>query len=351
MRNNAPGKAFLGKAGPRAGLFFAGNLLSRARKVAAAPVPGLSRIKNAAARNPAKEIRDLPPRQVLLENEEFVVVMARAEQIPRLLQMIGRYREETFRAVGEGTGKERDLDVFDNFYWHLVLWHKANREPAGAYRMGRVDEILPRFGPQGLYVNTLFALAPGFFNRIGPALELGRAFVYPPYQKRLSPVTLLWKGIGRFLAGNPHYVSLYGPASISADYRERSRFAIAQYLSVRCFSPELARFVTPRTPPVIPPEEMRAIEDSGLSDLDALNEFVRSLEADGKAAPGLLQYYLRMGGRALGVNVDESFSNVLDSLIIVDVPALNPRWLARFMGPERARTYLAYHRAGLRKRA
>ena len=63
-----------------------------------------------------------------------------------VLEEIGRLREVTFRAVGEGTGGSCDLDAFDQHYLHLFAWHAGRREVIGAYRLGPTDEILPDRG-------------------------------------------------------------------------------------------------------------------------------------------------------------------------------------------------------------
>lgn len=39
-----------------------------------------------------------------------------------LLRELGRLREIAFRAVGEGSGKRRDVDSYDDDYLHLILW-------------------------------------------------------------------------------------------------------------------------------------------------------------------------------------------------------------------------------------
>jgi putative hemolysin len=86
----------------------------------------------------ASDIASLPPRQVLVDHEGFQVLEARAPQIRNVLREIGRLREVTFRAVGEGTGKAIDLDTFDYDYTHLFIWHAAKREVIGAYRLARI---------------------------------------------------------------------------------------------------------------------------------------------------------------------------------------------------------------------
>lgn len=42
-----------------------------------------------------------------------------------ILRELGRLREIAFRAVGEGSGRRRDLDSYDDDYYHLVLWDRG----------------------------------------------------------------------------------------------------------------------------------------------------------------------------------------------------------------------------------
>jgi hypothetical protein len=68
----------------------------------------------------------------VVETDTYAVYAERGEKIPILLSEIGRLRELTFREVGEGTGKPRDLDVFDDYYTQLILWHKETSTVAGS---------------------------------------------------------------------------------------------------------------------------------------------------------------------------------------------------------------------------
>jgi len=182
-----------------------------------------------APENVAKEIGALPAECVLEETKDFAVCLAASGQIPLALQEIGRLREITFRAAGEGTGKPRDLDRFDGYYLHLFLWNKEKREIAGAYRLGEVQKIVARFGPKGLYTESLFRFQWGFLRRLGPAIELGRSFIRPEYQKQFAPLLLLWKGIGAFVARNPECSTMIGAVSVSNQYSQASRELIARY--------------------------------------------------------------------------------------------------------------------------
>jgi hypothetical protein len=57
-----------------------------------------------------------------------------------LIREIGRMREVTFRAVGEGTNRATDLDEYDFYYHHLVI---GMRQPCTrrGYRVGKGREI------------------------------------------------------------------------------------------------------------------------------------------------------------------------------------------------------------------
>ncbi len=164
----------------------------------------------------AKEVARLPAKKLVAETGDFQVWVATAQELPNTLREIGRLREETFRKAGEGTGRSLDLDRFDTTYRHLWLWNKAAREVCGAYRMGSSGELRRA---TDLYTSTLFKFRPGLMESLHPALELGRSFVRPEYQKSYQALLLLWKGIGAWVARNPHYCTLFGPGSASARNR------------------------------------------------------------------------------------------------------------------------------------
>lgn len=70
----------------------------------------------------------------LLDQRDFEIFFTTADLIPNLLREIGRLREISFREIGEGTDQEIDLDRYDKFYRHLILWdnfQKKSQEPIG----------------------------------------------------------------------------------------------------------------------------------------------------------------------------------------------------------------------------
>ncbi len=171
----------------------------------------------------AREVAALKPDDLLVDAGAQAVYVADAEQIPELLREIGRLREITFRAAGEGTGRALDLDRFDRSYRHLFLWHRHRRELIGAYRIGPTERLLAEGGAGGLYTSTLFRFDRRLFEEMGPALELGRSFVRGEDQRSFSGLLLLWKGIGRLVVQQPEHTVFFGPVSISADYRAISK--------------------------------------------------------------------------------------------------------------------------------
>jgi putative hemolysin len=176
-----------------------------------------------------REVERLGAERVLVSGGDFQVLLASAPEIPNLLHEIGRCREVTYRAVGEGTGNALDLDEFDQHYQHMILWNVVDRRLAGAYRLAATTDVLPTRGVKGLYTNTLFHYESEFFERIGPAVELGRSFVCPEYQKHYSPLLMLWKGIAAFVQRRPECAVLFGAVSISSDYQALSRSLIVDY--------------------------------------------------------------------------------------------------------------------------
>jgi putative hemolysin len=193
----------------------------------------------------AAEIGALPEESFLASAGDQQVWIAEAAAVPGVIREIGRLRELTFREVGEGTGRELDLDRFDDTYLHLFIWQPERREIVGAYRIGRTDQLIEAEGIRGLYTSTLFRFNYRLFDAMGPALEMGRSFIRPEYQRSFSGLLLLWKGIGRYVMHNPEAPILFGPVSISADYRTASQQFIVSFLKSNNFRHEWSRWVRP----------------------------------------------------------------------------------------------------------
>ncbi len=287
----------------------------------------------------ARDVDALGPEDRLLRAGSYEVLCARAEAIPQVLREIGRLREVTFRAAGEGTGRATDLDRFDGHYRHLFVWERTRREVVGAYRVGATDVIAPARGVAGLYTSTLFRYDEEMLSRLGPALELGRSFVRAEYQRSYSPLLLLWKGIGRLVARDPRYRVLFGAVSISSRYQETSQDLLRAFLSQERGDAALAGLVTPiHPPPPLAPPARAAVR---AADVDALDALITRFEGS-QGIPVLLRQYLRLNATLLGFNVDPAFGEALDALMKVDLTQVAASTLRRYLGRD-ADAFLASH--------
>ena len=283
------------------------------------------------------EIDSLNPEEHLLYTHSSTglqIYTAIGREIPNLLKEIGVQREITFRAVGEGSGTACDTDEYDLFYDHLIMWDPAEHRIAGAYRMGRTDEIVKARGVTGIYNSEFFSLGNEFVNHVKNGLEMGRAFITAPYQKHPASLDTLWMGIGRFVMKYPQYRLLYGTVSVSSDYSVRSRALIYEYLKCHCMNKKLAEHVEAKTPPSgmnLLSEDARLLP-TGLADLRLLSAMVSDMEDDGRSIPVLLRQYLRLGGEMVSFNVDDEFGSTFDCLVLVDLTKAPDRLMTRYCG-------------------
>lgn len=271
----------------------------------------------------------------LLEQRDFEVLLFSAEEAPYLLRELGRQREITFRAVGEGTGEPIDISDYDMYYQHIVIWDKSAGEIVGAYRIGKVDEILKELGKKWLYLSTSFRIKKGFFEKIQPALELSRAIVTQAYQRNFYSLFLLWAGIGKFLEQNPAYRYLIGSLSISADFHKASQNFMVHFLEEHYQLPGLIQYVAARHPFR---RDRELIEKHytafNVTDLNRLQELVTQVEESDAKIPVLMRQYLKLGAKVVEFNVDPAFNNALDVLVVTDLQQAPVETMLKYMGAD-----------------
>jgi len=250
-----------------------------------------------------------------------------------VLREIARLREITFRAVGEGSGKRRDLDRFDRYYRHLVLWSEEDLEIVGAYRLADAGAVVQERGCAGLYSHSLFQFDQARFPYLDQGLELGRSFVQQRYWGKRS-LDYLWYGIGAFLRRNPHYRYLFGPVSISNALPQMAKelliYFYKLYFSDAATQPcsrNPFRFSLPVT------DLARSFRgDNYQQDLVHLKSL---LAAMGTSIPTLYKQYTELcvpGGVAfLDFNVDRDFGDCVDGLVVVDTVQLKPNKRKRYI--------------------
>jgi putative hemolysin len=234
------------------------------------------------------------------------------------MRELGIAREKSFRVVGEGSGKELDVDHFDKYYVHLLVIDTNTNKILAGYRAGRGDKIMAELGPEGFYTSQLFDHRAMLKARGAESLELGRSFVdFEAGSKAIIALDRVWKGLASYLSENPQYRYLIGPVSISNAYSETSIQLMMKYLE-RNIDPEF----TPLThgyAPVQMKSQFKAEIDivaQNTPDLKELGKLVTAL--DGQSIPPLLISYNKLGAKYLGFNFDKDF-NTVDGLIMVDL--------------------------------
>lgn len=262
-----------------------------------------------------------------------------------VMREIGRLREMTFRRVGEGTGMRRDLDIYDTYYQHLVLWDESDLQIAGAYRIADTASIMATRGVAGLYSNSLFSLADSLVNRCerSQILELGRSFVQPCYWGMRS-LDYLWFGIGAYVKRHPNIRYLLGPVSMSNLY-PRPAQSLVVYFYRHYFGGPTA-LASARRPFVLSHQES-ADAQRIFSGLDYEHDFrilKAALAENAVTIPVLYRQYTETyepgGVNFLDFNIDPHFSGCVDGLVLADLDKLKPAKRERYLGEQRNPTVL-----------
>jgi putative hemolysin len=266
--------------------------------------------------------------------DDMAIHLVEWSESSAVLREIGRLRELAFRKAGEGTGKRRDLDDFDQRYRHLVLWDRKALEIAGAYRIGECATLLDAQGSAGLYTQTLYDFTPEFLHLLPQAIELGRSFVSPAYQGKAC-LDYLWQGIGAYLAHHPEVRYLFGPVSMSASYpsalMEEPVYCFSRYYGAArtlAVAREPFRLTDPRK------AELERLYEGLDRDVD-MAQLQASFEAMDCRIPVLYRQYTALfedgGFQALVFSRDPDFADCLDGLCLTDLSLLKQNKRARYI--------------------
>ncbi len=248
------------------------------------------------------------------------------EEAP-ILRELGRLREIAFRAVGEGSGKRRDTDSFDDDYLHLILWDDEDLEIVGAYRF--IPTAMRE--PEALYSYSLFHYDDKMRDILEHGIELGRSFIQPRYWGRRG-LDYLWSGIGAYLARYPHYRYLFGPVSISGGLQPAARDLLVAFY--RLWFPATHPLAASRRPyPASLPEVLAQFGgEDYVEDLTRLKSLLGNL---GCGIPPLYKQYSELcepgGVQFIDFGSDPAFNNCVDGLVLVDLCYLKANRYQRYI--------------------
>ena len=262
----------------------------------------------------------------LLVSKDYELFLTSSELIPNILTEIGRQREITFRAVGEGTNKPLDLDHYDNDYLHLFLWDHKARTLVGSYRLGLGKQLMNAHGISGFYLSELFKFEAEIMYMFNNSIELGRAFVSQTYQQRPMPLFLLWKGIIHATLRYPEYDYLMGSVSISNQFSKFTKSLMIEFMRSHYYDPYLAQYITPKKEFKVKLDDAdkEFVFDETSADLNKFDKLIDEVEPGALRLPVLIKKYIKQNARVASFNVDPLFNNAIDGLMYIkikDIPS------------------------------
>ncbi|RMB63437.1 lysophospholipid acyltransferase family protein [Dokdonia sinensis] len=260
----------------------------------------------------------------LLQSKNYEVFLAPAEEMPSTLQEIGRLREITFRAIGEGTNEATDIDKFDRYYYHMFLWDADAKKMAGAYRMGLGAKIYKEYGIDGFYLQDLFRFEPELHKMMSESIEMGRAFITKEYQQKPMPLFLLWKGIVHTTLRFPEHKYLIGGVSISNQFSNFSKSLMIEFMKSHYYDPYIAQYIRPKKEfkVKLTDEDKEFVFDESKADLNKFDKLIEEVEPGSLRLPVLIKKYIKQNAKVIAFNVDPLFNNAIDGLMYIKIADL-----------------------------
>jgi putative hemolysin len=260
----------------------------------------------------------------LLESKNYEVYLAPAAEMPSILREIGRLREITFRAIGEGTNEAIDLDKFDRYYYHMFLWDTKTNMIAGAYRMGLGSKIFEAHGIDGFYLQDLFRFEPELHKMMSQSIEMGRAFIIKEYQQKPMPLFLLWKGIVHTTLRFPEHKYLIGGVSISNQFSNFSKSLMIEFMKSHYYDPYIAQYIHPKKEfkVQLKDADKEFVFDESAADLNKFDRLIDEVEPGSLRLPVLIKKYIKQNAKVIAFNVDPLFNNAIDGLMYIRIADL-----------------------------
>lgn len=279
-----------------------------------------------------REFSRLNPLGTTRDNKE--IYLCEFSDCPAILREIGRLREITFREIGEGTNLERDLDKFDEYYKHLVLWDTVEHKIVGAYRLGIYKDIARLKSSRSLYTETLFNFQPEMKRYLNQTIELGRSFIRKEYQGKNS-LDYLWQGIGKLMASRQDLRYFMGPVTISADIPSDLTQQLIYHFDH--FYADNNNLASAKKPFRLLESRRHQLESahSGMNQKGSFQLIQKSFSEQNQKIPVLFKQYTSLfesnGVKVIDFSIDPDFGNCIDGLFIADINRLKPEKKARYV--------------------
>lgn len=264
-----------------------------------------------------------------------------AHEAPLLMREVGRLREMAFRNAGGGTGKEIDVDEYDETdipFRQLIVWDPCDQEILGGYRY-----ILCRDLPQNqegtkyLATSHMFHFSDEFIRDFFPhTIELGRSFVQPIYQsskmgsKSLFALDNLWDGLGSLVVDHPDLQYFFGKVTMYTHFNQRARDFIMGFWHK--YFGDKSNMVYAYKPIRVGLTDQEIAETFTTGNFqDDYKILVRKVRELGENIPPLVNAYMTLSPsmKVFGTAINDEFGDVEETAIIINLRDLYPNKSAR----------------------
>lgn len=271
----------------------------------------------------------------------FNVYVAPYTALGPVAQLLAIEREQTFRAIGEGTGLVSDVDRFDEDYDHIFIWDTQYKKIVGGYRAANVGHLVDKKGLKGLYSYSLFAYDKRLLMTLGGAIELGRSFITQDYQRDGIALDTLWCGLGHYLLQHPQCHTLFGCVSISQTFAPIARAVLVDALLEGYGADDKTRALVKAHRPFTFKARFWSKElVTTVANFSIINKLLGQ-GAYEQRVPALIRHYAALKGKFIDFSVNHGFNQSLDGLIYVDLRQTPERYLKRYLGASGAAIFKA----------
>jgi len=256
----------------------------------------------------------------LITKGSYHVYLTTYNESTELILEIGRLREITFRSVNEGSGKDRDLDKYDEQFLHLILWDNEHKEIVGAYRLGDGTKLHHAKNYHSIMYDY-YQKNNDIENVLKQSLILGRAFVREEYQQKAFPLFLLWQGITQYIKSSKEIKFILGQTSLPNSYHPFTKALITGFILKNHSDKNLLKHFNAYFPYEKEPNKLVSdwLNNPANVDFKRLDRIVECVEPDGNKLPILFRRYIEQNAVCIGINIDPDFQNSIDILMLTKV--------------------------------
>ncbi len=266
------------------------------------------------------------------ENEIYIF---RGKDKPHLMDEVSRLRELSFRAAGGGTGKSKDVDIYDlkdKGYQQLIVWNPKDEAIVGGYRFVFCRDARNEDGNYDLSTTEILKYSEKLKNDYFPyTIELGRSFVQPNYQpsqgSRTGIFSLdnLWDGLGALIVDNPEMKYFFGKITMYPSFQTQAKGLILDFMHAVFPDPdELVRPAMPMERPATDAAFLAHI--ATLPYKDAYKYLSMRVRELGENIPPLFNSYMSLSPsmKTFGTSINSHFGNVEETGIMVTIADIYP---------------------------